>query len=557
MAEYHALPDRAPYPPNQPPIPYGAQPQPYYQPQQQYYGQQQQPQQQYYGQQQQPQQQYYGAPPPAPAYVPPTYESAPNNTINPETGLPAKFNPKPKWNDLWALGLFLIQLAAFVVLSYFAISKVVQSRKGGNAGGIGGLDGLFAKSGLVTMALGLILGAVISVFYLLLTQADAALFLLWNIFLGTVNYFTSFPRQVIKTTFALSILLYLGFAAYCLYRRWWIPGIITLIFGLLYAWMWWAWKSRIPFATVMLATITAVSKSYPATFVVSLAGLFVQLVYSIYFAVTLAGVYQMYYGTDNMTLLRVLTVVCYFSFFFTSQVITNIVHVTISGVFATYYYMAGSPQGMSSSPTIASLKRACTTSLGSICFGSLIIAVIQTLRTIANMFRGDSDGIMAFVACLIDCLLACIQGIAEFINKYAFCEVAIYGKPFIPAAKDTWRIIQDRGIELIINDNLIGTVWSMGALLGSVLTGAACYVYLRFGDPAYFNANTEFVWVLVVLAFLLSMQMIFTVGTVIDSGVATTFVALAEDPAALARTKPELFRKIQETYPEVVQGVSY
>ncbi|KAF9027787.1 putative choline transporter, neither null mutation nor overexpression affects choline transport [Haplosporangium bisporale] len=429
MAEYHALPDRAPYPPNQPPIPYGAQPQPYYQPQQQYYGQQQQPQQQYYGQQQQPQQQYYGAPPPAPAYVPPTYESAPNNTINPETGLPAKFNPKPKWNDLWALGLFLIQLAAFVVLSYFAISKVVQSRKGGNAGGIGGLDGLFAKSGLVTMALGLILGAVISVFYLLLTQADAALFLLWNIFLGTVNYFTSFPRQVIKTTFALSILLYLGFAAYCLYRRWWIPGIITLIFGLLYAWMWWAWKSRIPFAT--------------------------------------------------------------------------------------------------------------------------------TLRTIANMFRGDSDGIMAFVACLIDCLLACIQGIAEFINKYAFCEVAIYGKPFIPAAKDTWRIIQDRGIELIINDNLIGTVWSMGALLGSVLTGAACYVYLRFGDPAYFNANTEFVWVLVVLAFLLSMQMIFTVGTVIDSGVATTFVALAEDPAALARTKPELFRKIQETYPEVVQGVSY
>lgn len=153
--------------------------------------------------------------------------------------------------------------------------------------------------------------------------------------------------------------------------------------------------------------------------------------------------------------------------------------------------------------------------------------------------------------------LACIQGVVEFINKYAFCEVAIYGKPFIPAAKDTWRIIKDRGVEMIINDNLIGTVWSMGAFLGSVLTGAACYAYLRFADAQYFAANTEFVWVLVVLAFLLSLQMIFTVGTVIDSGVATTFVALAEDPAALARTKPELFRKIQETYPEVVQGVGY
>ncbi|KAF9413483.1 putative choline transporter, neither null mutation nor overexpression affects choline transport [Podila epigama] len=527
MAEYHVLPDRtAPYPPQPQPTPYGAQPQPYYQPQQPYYGQQQQPQQQYYGQ------------PPAPSYdQPPQNYSAPTGTINPETGLPAKFNPKPKYNDLWALFLFLIQFGAFVVLSYFAISKVIDSRKGGSSGGVGTIDGLFSKSGLVTMGLGLILGAVISVLYLLLTQA--------------------FPRQVIKVTFALSILLYLGVAAYFLYRRWWIPGIIFSIFGLLYAYMWWAWKSRIPFATVMLATITTVSRSYPATFAVSLAGLFIQLVYSMYFAVVLAGLYQMYYGTNQMTLLRVLTVVCYFSFFWTSQVLTNIVHVTISGVFATYYYMAGSPQGMSASPTMASLKRACTTSLGSICFGSLIIAIIQTLRTVANMFRGESDGILAFVACLIDCLLACIQGIAEFINKYAFCEVAIYGKPFIPAAKDTWRIIQDRGIDMIINDNLIGTVWSMGALLGSIVTGAVCYVYLRFGDPTYYNSNTEFTWVLVVLAFLLSIQMIFTVGTVIDSGVATTFVALAEDPAALARTKPELFAKIQETYPEVVQGVRY
>jgi hypothetical protein len=37
--------------------------------------------------------------------------------------------------------------------------------------------------------------------------------------------------------------------------------------------------------------------------------------------------------------------------------------------------------------------------------------------------------------------------------------------------------------------------------------------------------------------------------------VATTFVALAEDPAALDRTKAELFARIQATYPKLVQGV--
>jgi hypothetical protein len=40
-------------------------------------------------------------------------------------------------------------------------------------------------------------------------------------------------------------------------------------------------------------------------------------------------------------------------------------------------------------------------------------------------------------------------------------------------------------------------------------------------------------------------------ASVIDSGVVTTFVCLAEDPEALARTKPELYQKIQQVYPSI------
>ncbi|OAQ24637.1 hypothetical protein K457DRAFT_23877 [Linnemannia elongata AG-77] len=42
-----------------------------------------------------------------------------------------------------------------------------------------------------------------------------------------------------------------------------------------------------------------------------------------------------------------------------------------------------------------------------------------------------------------------------------------------------------------------------------------------------------------------------------NPGVTTTFVALAENAAALARTKPALFARIQATYAEVVQGIRY
>ncbi|KAI1297784.1 putative choline transporter, neither null mutation nor overexpression affects choline transport [Mortierella claussenii] len=509
------------YPPNPQPQPYG------YGAQQQHWGLQPplpHEQQQHFAPQGQP--------------LPPSYDGS----VNPDTGLPTKFNPKPKYNDLWAFLLFLAQLAAFVVLSYFAISNISKNRSNGTTGGkngSGALLGFFSTGGLITLFISIGVGAIFSVVYFFLTQA--------------------FPRIIIKVTFALSILLYLAVALYYLYLRLWLPGIIGLVFGILYASMWFFWKSRIPFASIMLQTVTGISKEYPATFALAFLGLFVQIAYSVYFMCVIAGTYDLYYDTatnSTPTKLKVLIVFCFFSFYWTSQVFANIVHTTVCGVYATYYFMKGSAQGMTKSPTIESLKRSCTTSIGSICFGSLIIAIIQTLRAIANMARGDSDGIMAFVACLIDCLLACIQGIAEYINKYAFAQVAIYGKPYLQAAKDTWTILQDRGVEQIINDNLIGNVWGMAGILGGVLSGLASYLYMHFVNPD-FNSNGQFTVVIVIMAFVMGLQIVFTVGTVIDSGVATTFVCLAEDPAALARTNPTLFEQIRLTWPEVVQGIRY
>ncbi|KAF9357492.1 putative choline transporter, neither null mutation nor overexpression affects choline transport [Mortierella sp. AD094] len=211
MAAYP--PPNQPYYPQQhqyPPAPhqpyqYGAQPKPQYQPLI--------PPEHQWGLQPQPGQQHFAPP------MPPSYDGS----VNPETGLPSKFNPKPKYNDVWAFILFLIQLAGFVVLSYFAITNVKDD------GNNGPLVGFFSTSGLITLCISIGVGAVFSVVYFLLTQA--------------------FPRAVIMVTFALSILAYLAVALYYIYLKIWIVGIISLIFAILYAYMWFSWRHRIPFAT--------------------------------------------------------------------------------------------------------------------------------------------------------------------------------------------------------------------------------------------------------------------------------------------------------------------
>jgi len=34
-------------------------------------------------------------------------------------------------------------------------------------------------------------------------------------------------------------------------------------------------------------------------------------------------------------------------------------------------------------------------------------------------------------------------------------RLALYGKGYIPAAKDTWRLFKDRGIDALVNDSLV------------------------------------------------------------------------------------------------------
>lgn len=75
-------------------------------------------------------------------------------------------------------------------------------------------------------------------------------------------------------------------------------------------------------------------------------------------------------------------------------------------------------------------------------------------------------------------------------------------------------------------------------LVGGLLVGILCsllgFIYLQVARPQY-NQNGGMTPVVVLVCFLIGSSMFSTIATVISSGVATTFVCLAEDPDALRR----------------------
>ena len=69
------------------------------------------------------------------------------------------------------------------------------------------------------------------------------------------------------------------------------------------------------------------------------------------------------------------------------------------------------------------------------------------------------------------------KGTKRFTNPSI--EISLYGKAYIPAAKDTWHLLKDRGIDALVNDSLIGTLTIWGSYLNGFICGLFGYLYLR------------------------------------------------------------------------------
>ncbi|KAI8063901.1 plasma-membrane choline transporter-domain-containing protein [Gongronella butleri] len=437
------------------------------------------------------------------------------------------------WRDLWAALLWLLNLGAFIGVSVLAL-QVYHTNDSYTYGGIPShtqYSGLtFDTSTFLIFGLAVAVGFGLSLLYLLLVSMA--------------------PRFMIYATFIGAVIVYFGVTIYYFVMHYYSAAIIFLIFSCLYLLCFFWWRSRIPFATVMLESTIGVMKKHPSTIVIGIIALIVQTAFSVWFMLTVIGTYQRFYSTSsNNASLNLAMVFLVFSFYWTSQVISYVTYVTLAGIYASVYFDS------SKSPACPSFKRAMTTSFGSICFGSLLIALIEFLRYFISIARASSDNAcLTFFLCIVECLIGCCQGFLQWFNNYAFSGVAIYGKSYIESAKRTWTLIKDRGIEAMINDNLINNVLFLGALLVAVLTSLLGYLYLLVDQPAY-NQTGNMTPVIVLICFIVGLSMFSTVAIVISCGVSTTYVCLAEDPQALQRTQPKLFEMIRQTWPRIVQGI--
>ena len=186
------------------------------------------------------------------------------------------------------------------------------------------------------------------------------------------------------------------------------------------------------------------------------------------------------------------------------------------------------------------------------------MAVINTLRQLAsvgqNAEAGEGNAVAACAFCILGCLISILQSIVEWVNRYAYSHIALYGKPYIAAAKDTWKMIKNRGIDALVNDCLVGPVLSMGGVFVAFVCALLAYLYLQFTNPAY-NSSGGYYPVVMAFAFIIGLQVCLIFMTPLGAGIDTIFVATAWDPEVLMRNHPDLYHLMIKVYPRVQEAI--
>lgn len=344
--------------------------------------------------------------------------------------------------------------------------------------------------------------------------------------------------------------------------------------------------NRFAFSSTILKLVVTAMSTHPSTLFISFLSALISAIVSVAYLLAVMVIANSRIAIDdgycphtngndicvsNTTVF--IAIFALFTGFYLFQVIENTTHVILAGIFSSWYFFDTSDTKPLNAAS-GSIKRAFTYCFGSICFGSLLVSIVQTTKVTLQMAKskiragqynnrnnGDSDSAGQLLLCVLLCIVTILEWFAteleywiRWFNRYAYSYLAMYGKPYLQSARDTFEILRYKGLDILINDSLIGSAINLYSLLSVLLTGLVLYISFHALDM-----SPEMLVIGASASLLVSWFITSIAINVLDVGCVTLMVALSVDPAAFVNPssleRVQAWEQLQRYYPGITERV--
>ncbi|XP_060069733.1 choline transporter-like protein 2 [Ylistrum balloti] len=224
-----------------------------------------------------------------------------------------------------------------------------------------------------------------------------------------------------------------------------------------------------------------------------------------------------------------------FMFFWLMNFVVAVGQMTLAGAFASYYWAFEKPRDIPTFPLAAAIWRCFRYHLGSLAFGSLILAIVAMIRVLLEYvdakLKGTENAVGKFLLKCLKCCFWCLEKCLKFLTKNAYIMVAIHGKNFCSSAKDAFMLIMRNIVRVAVVDKVTDFIMLLGKLVIVGATAAGAYFFFSGGIEFLkdYTPTLNFYVVPIVIVTIVSYVVASCFFSVYSMAVDTLFLCFLED----------------------------
>ncbi|CAG9771300.1 unnamed protein product [Ceutorhynchus assimilis] len=210
-----------------------------------------------------------------------------------------------------------------------------------------------------------------------------------------------------------------------------------------------------------------------------------------------------------------------FGFFWSTWFVSALSQMVLAQVFAEWYWTMRK-RNLPFFALTAAFYRTIRYHLGTLSFGSVIIAIIGTLKFLLKNRLKKVWGLGIICRSGCEC---CFDLLPKYVTKNAYIMCAIHGQNFCRSAKDAFALLMRNIVRVFVLNKVTNFVFFISEVLITVGVGAAAYLFLMIENSHLKDDGIPVIILIMIITFLISCLFFNVYSVAID----TIFLCFLED----------------------------